>query len=265
MRLVWIRWVIQAAVPLHVNRDSSSPYILASLMRSALEFLKASVPLLSTSERRALARDMAYLGLEWIKAEEPSATPLSKALRQEVLYASGNPPRCWICGDIFSDAALSRFNGNNRSPASGITAIIDFMYPRGLNSKDFECHVDHVYPRAAGGGNDLDNLRLACGYCNSIKRESLDIYARTVFASPFDHARLGMIYPPNPYWVCRLLAVDGRCAECEFSRVDGPLRAAPQPFSRYVNPVNLALFCAEHDPLSSERMVSSEQFRRTRG
>ena len=32
-----------------------------------------------------------------------------------------------------------------------------------------DMHVDHITPRAAGGGNDLGNLQLLCGHCNSTK------------------------------------------------------------------------------------------------
>ena len=31
--------------------------------------------------------------------------------------------------------------------------------------------VDHVVPRRAGGGNELDNLRPAHGYCNNVRHK----------------------------------------------------------------------------------------------
>lgn len=29
--------------------------------------------------------------------------------------------------------------------------------------------IDHALPKARGGGNDIENLRAACGFCNSQK------------------------------------------------------------------------------------------------
>jgi 5-methylcytosine-specific restriction endonuclease McrA len=35
--------------------------------------------------------------------------------------------------------------------------------------------IEHVIPRAKGGGNTLDNLRPACGFCNSVHRNPNDV------------------------------------------------------------------------------------------
>ena len=35
--------------------------------------------------------------------------------------------------------------------------------------------IEHVIPRARGGGNTLDNLRPACFFCNSVHRNPNDI------------------------------------------------------------------------------------------
>lgn len=45
--------------------------------------------------------------------------------------------RCWYCGFTFTD--------------DGIRA----------------CTIDHVVPRSQGGTNAVENLRLACWYCNA--------------------------------------------------------------------------------------------------
>lgn len=54
---------------------------------------------------------------------------------------------------------------------------MDFLYgkqqgdcpgcKRHYPAKDF--HVDHIVPRADGGSDELDNLQLLCGHCNSTK------------------------------------------------------------------------------------------------
>jgi 5-methylcytosine-specific restriction endonuclease McrA len=44
--------------------------------------------------------------------------------------------------------------------------------------------VDHVVPRILGGGNDVDNMVPACGYCNTIKGgKALDSFRDLFFSS----------------------------------------------------------------------------------
>ena len=67
---------------------------------------------------------------------------------------------------------------------------VDFLYgrqrgdctgcTRHYQAKDFA--VDHVVPRAAGGSNELDNLQLLCGHCNSIKGDRDMDYLRARLA-----------------------------------------------------------------------------------
>ena len=39
-------------------------------------------------------------------------------------------------------------------------------------------HIDHIVPRAKGGGDILDNLQLLCGHCNSVKGQRDMAYLR---------------------------------------------------------------------------------------
>lgn len=63
----------------------------------------------------------------------------SKWVRASLLRRSKG--RCEICGDALS------LTHNDPKQAT----------------------VDHIVPRARGGGADLGNLQVACGYCNSRK------------------------------------------------------------------------------------------------
>lgn len=38
--------------------------------------------------------------------------------------------------------------------------------------------IEHVVPRFMGGTNDLDNLRPACAYCNSLHVNPLEVHLR---------------------------------------------------------------------------------------
>lgn len=62
------------------------------------------------------------------------------------------PEREWLplCRTVLSrDGSSCRYCGNNAGPF----------------------HIDHVVPVSRGGLNDLDNLVVACGPCNSSKRD----------------------------------------------------------------------------------------------
>jgi hypothetical protein len=134
------------------------------------------------------------------------------------------------------------------------------MFPRGLQARDTTIVVEHVRPlRAGGSSSDLRNLRLACDYCNSIKSDALTLYSRGQYSRQFNHPQLGPVFPPNPYWVVRLLAVDGKCAVCGRTSADRELLVATRSALRYMNPVSLEVYCADHDPLQSVRWVNASK------
>lgn len=80
--------------------------------------------------------------------------PNHRARRDAVVIALAerDGDRCWYCGCAFEERARSG---------------------RSLT-------LDHVEPRAGGGGSDLDNLRLCCATCNRRKGQlGADAYARS--------------------------------------------------------------------------------------
>jgi hypothetical protein len=259
VRAVWLRWLVEGAVPV-----GSSPrnvaLLAAELISSAEDMLAEVTPLLNQVERRAAAHVMAEIAFAWITAESGKRVRLSKSEKRLILLAAGHPVRCWICGSQFSERAIERYLGELDEPFVP-AAFVDCFYPRGIHASDYECQVEHVTPVAAGGTNDSENLRLACGYCNKIKRESLDIYARSSTYNNIIHPALGRLRLPNPYWVCRLMAVDGTCSVCACSSRDTAIRAGPARLSSYVNPSNLRLYCADHDPFLDVRWIPSSSFR----
>lgn len=141
--------------------------------------------------------------------------------------------------------------------------VIDFLFPRGVLAIDTTIAIEHVRPINAGGDPvDLRNLRLACNYCNSIKSDALTLYSRGQYAQPINHPHLGYIFPPNPYWVPRLLAVDGKCSSCDVTAAAAQLCAATRTPLKYMNPVNLEVYCTDHDPLRDFRWISRANFKR---
>lgn len=259
---LWLRWLIEAAIPANLASPSLNTLQLAAdLITSADNMLRTSMPILNESERRRTARIIAEIAFQWIRAEENKRDPLTRAEKWLVLTNAGTPPRCWICGEPFLERAIQRFKRTTSAPLTP-AAFVDCFYPKGLKKNDFQCQVEHVLPVAAGGTNDPGNLQLSCGYCNRVKRDSLDLYARTAGRGFISHPTFGKLRLPHPYWICRLLVVDGKCSICSASNKDAALRAGPSHPSRYINPSNLVLYCTTHDPFSETRWVPASTFLR---
>lgn len=262
MRILWFRWLIEGIIPPD-SSTLSDPDLAAALIGSAEVMLEVSSPLLNRIERSSTARLIAQIAYNWVNLDKVMRARFTSSDKKLVLLEAGDPPRCWICREPFSELAIKRFIRESREPLTA-NAIVDCFYPRGLNSNDFECQIDHVRPVAAGGGNDIDNLRLSCGFCNRTKSDSLDIYARAPRKLVITHPTYGELRAPHPYWICRMLAVDGRCSECSSDSRKVILRAAPSRPAKFVNPSNLQLFCDQHDPYSEVRWVSSNLLRPAR-
>jgi hypothetical protein len=87
----------------------------------------------------------AYAAVDLTEQIESCTAPLPRGVRAEVLLRDGN--RCRGCGWRPGDPVPQK-NGRD-------------LY-RGLE-------VDHVYPKSAGGTDDLENLQVLCTSCNASK------------------------------------------------------------------------------------------------
>ncbi|MFT7866782.1 MULTISPECIES: HNH endonuclease [Amycolatopsis] len=134
------------------------------------------------------------------------------------------------------------------------------MRPRGLKQRHLSIEIDHVTPVAGGGSNDVDNLRLACGWCNQVKSRYASLYdVATWPARHVDHPSLGWMTLPQPFWVLRIVSMRGRCEHpdgCSARLATDELFAAPARARGTLNPVNVRVYCHEHDPWSIDRLVS---------
>lgn len=83
------------------------------------------------------------------------------------LLSTGQPMRCWKCGLEATSFILER--GQN-----------DHVRPPTLNLYAWREHVpvlmtrDHIIPKAWGGVDAVENLRIACGPCNHKRQHALD-------------------------------------------------------------------------------------------
>ena len=122
---------------------------------------------------------------------------MSKALEERVaaVYAiEGIMERVEVSKKLFrgklstiSDPSTSR----ERHPRYDVFKPLIFGFQRGqCNGTKLEIHykeatVDHIIPKAAGGGDELDNLQVLCGPCNSLKGEGRqDAYLSKIDGDP---------------------------------------------------------------------------------
>jgi hypothetical protein len=128
--------------------------------------------------------------------------------------------------------------------------------PRGLIERDLRIEIDHVFPFSQGG-QDEDNLQLACGWCNRHKSAHLSIYDVEGQPRSAGQNSLGISSVPQPFWVVRLLALNRTCeyqSGCTRSVQTAELTVAAIRESGALNPTNLRVTCREHDPLGAIRL-----------
>ena len=179
---------------------------------------------------------------------------------------SGPEPRCWICGYKFTKWAENKFLAYGEYMEPPLSQFVDYMTLHGLSQRDVSVEVDHAIPFSKGG-NEEDNLRLACGWCNSHKSDHISLYDVAIKPRIVDHPKLGKRSLPHPFWIVRLLSVRRHCEYkdgCDKTVDNAQLTVVHKHPEGAMNPTNLRIICSEHDPIGSSRLVSrkvAEQMR----
>lgn len=179
-----------------------------------------------------------------------------------LIDVAGDPARCWICGTPFDTVAIDNFIFGDTQAIAPAT-FIDVLKPRGLSSRDGLIQIDHVFPVALGGDN-VENLALACGWCNRAKSAATSIYDVEGRPRPSGRNAIGLSSLPQPFWVVRQLGTVRTCEYsegCDHHAGNSPLTVAPATVGGAVNPQNLITTCLEHDPLRSLRFQPADVVR----
>ncbi|MGV9272313.1 HNH endonuclease [Streptomyces griseosporeus] len=259
---VWGRWFIESLVDL-APFEQDPNLTIGHLHVPILAYINAVSPQVPLDERREYARVLTRFAWQLVSARRgKKRSPISPALREE-LWALGQPaPRCYLCGFGFSEEARDKFLGvSNTSPPTPL--LVDFTRPRGIRSAQLCVEVDHVVPVAEGGETSADNLRLACGWCNSVKNRYTNIYDVIPWSlGIFEHPALGPITQPQPLWILRTVATRRRCEAPEGCTVrieEAELFAGPRNKGGALTPVNVAVYCEQHDPWRLDRWVGPKR------
>jgi 5-methylcytosine-specific restriction endonuclease McrA len=260
--VTWAQWFIQSFIDAAAPNAAYTSY--AHIVKDVLPAVQRLMPQAPTDETNALAFRIARIALEQIEIKaDRRRENLSAENREDILDLAGKQPRCWICGYRFSDWAVRRFLTKDEHASVTLPLFIDYVTGHGMRERDLSIEIDHVVPVAAGGRND-DNLRIACGWCNSRKKDYVSIYDVGSVPKVFHHPHLGVTSVPQPFWVVRLLALRKRCESstgCNRTTANSRLFIGPLNATGAMNPVNLTVRCADHDELRNHRLVPRSLFK----
>ncbi|MEU2448990.1 HNH endonuclease signature motif containing protein [Streptomyces sp. NPDC012765] len=259
---VWGRWFIESLVDL-APYELDAERGIGHLHGSIFEYFNAVSPQVPLDERKEYARVLTRFAWQIVLSRRSrKRAAIGLALRED-LWAMGQPePRCYLCGFLFGDQARDKFLGE-AAQMPPTPPLVDFTRPRGARASQLCVEVDHVIPVAEGGKTTIENLRLACGWCNSVKNRYTNIYDTTPWAvGIFEHPALGPVTKPQPLWVLRTVATRRRCESsggCMAKIEDSELFAGPRNSKGALTPVNLAVYCEEHDPWRLDRWIGPKR------
>ncbi|MFI2375828.1 HNH endonuclease [Streptomyces sp. NPDC018964] len=258
----WARWFIDGfadSAKYEINGDLS----YAHLYEEIKDNLASEISDTPDDEVRELARRIAKAAWQEILFRRVIRRDGLSAEEKEELWFSNEPtPRCYLCGYAFSDLAKKKFLGR---AAKGLkispSLVVDFVRPRGRVSADLLPEVDHVRPVAAGGAASVENMRLACGWCNRYKSSHGQLYdVPSKYTARLRHPVLGEVSVPQPLWIIRVVGLRGRCEHregCDAQVENAELFVAPRRPSGALAPSNCAAYCSEHDPWRDVRFVGT--------
>lgn len=263
--VLWLRWFLEGMCnPLRYVDDDTKTIVDVHL--DTLDRVNGMYPGTPQPERHQLAQQISrHVMAEVERRRRLARTHATAAQRRELVDNAGGAPRCWMCGYLFSRAAVDRFLRKSKFEPE-LPEFVDILRPRGLIKRDIRIEVEHIVP-VAGGGGGLDNLALACGWCNANKGARTSIYDARA-RSPRSAFVLGghqLHELPQPFWSVRLMAFRRTCEHlggCTASVDDAELFLAPSDPRGSLNPSNLRVVCASHDPYAARRFLGREAARK---
>jgi 5-methylcytosine-specific restriction endonuclease McrA len=255
--ILWARWFLEAVCdPQRFVRDYPGYAFLVAEVLPEIERLFPTSPI---DERHAVGVRVARLvDLEVRRRQDKRRMALDRDLRLRLWDEAGPEQRCWICGYRFDAQAADEFLGESEITDRALPLFVDYLRPKGLKVRDFRIEIDHVIPVSAGG-LELDNLRLACGWCNGHKSDCTSLYDVSGECRILQHPRTGAFAAARPFWIVRILAIRRRCewrGGCKATVDVAELTVAPIHRAGALNPVNLQLTCTEHDPIGPDRLMT---------
>lgn len=258
----WARWFVEGLVD--PRRYVGGRLNYAQIFSDVLEAVNNRFSDRTMQERVQLASSVSQALLRAVEqlASERRRALIDRSQKSFLIDVAGDPVRCWICGTAFDQVALDNFIYGETEPLP-VPAFVDVLKPRGLVPRDGAIEIDHILPVALGGENE-DNLALACGWCNRSKRAAVSVYEVEGRPRTAGLNRIKLFSLPQPFWVVRQLAVVRQCEHvdgCDRNALNAAMTVSPTMPGGSVNPQNLITTCFEHDPLRDVRLQTANDVR----
>lgn len=257
INILWTQWFIESICDpeIFANSDRGYAYIFQTV-HERIPYIFAGT---SEGERKKLTKYVARLVDKEVQRRKNRKRNFICLESKKMLWDIYGPEhRCWICGYKFTKWAKNKFIGENNYGESPLPQFIDYITLHGLTQRDISVELDHVVPFSKGG-NEEDNLRLACGWCNSHKGNWISLYDVPVKPHVVEHPKLGKQSIPHPFWIIRLLSIRRGCEYeygCDRTVDNSQLTVVYKNPSGSMNPTNLRITCFDHDPIGSDRLIS---------
>ncbi|MEX5271502.1 HNH endonuclease [Kocuria sabuli] len=266
VRMTWMRWYVDGLFDrLRYVKNSHLKY--ADLYKEISGQLRMQYDLAPRDEVNQAAAEISEFAWSEVQASRNiERKGISPQMREDLWFSAEPQPRCALCGYQFSDWARNQFlrrEGGSFAELD-LPMLVDYTRPRGIKHRDLRIEVDHVTPVSAGGSTTLKNLRLTCGWCNSVKSNHRSIYETSaVCKNKISIKGVGIVALPQPLWVLRIVATRGRCEDrngCPASLDTHELFVATRVEAGALTPASALVFCSEHDPWASKRYVGRSLF-----
>jgi 5-methylcytosine-specific restriction endonuclease McrA len=257
IHILWTQWFIESICDPDIFANSSQGY--AFILKTVQQRIPLIFPEVPEYERNELTKYIARLVDKEVERRKDRKRIFASLETRKMLWDICFPePRCWICGYKFTKWAENKFLGYSNYNDAPFPRFIDYMTLHGLIERDISVEIDHALPFSKGG-NEEDNLRLACGWCNSHKGDKVSLYDVALKPRILEHPKFRKQSVPHPFWIVRLLSVRRSCeyeGGCNYTVDNSQLTVFPRHPEGAMNPTNLRVICFEHDPLGSNRFVS---------
>lgn len=255
---LWTQWFLESICDPERFIENYPGYAhVVHSVKNEIPFLFSNIPIAKHGE---IIRQISKLLDGEIKRRHiQHRVTFDSRIKNMLLDIYGSEPRCWICGYKFSTWAMKKFSGQITSEEVPQPQFIDYLMPRGLNSRDLQIEIDHVFPFSEGGEEDIENLRLACGWCNVHKSNRLSLYDVASKPGIIHHPNLGRVTVPHPFWNVRLLSLHRQCQHeggCDRTVDNAELTITSRHPKGSMNPMNLRVTCIEHDNIGSNRFIA---------
>jgi hypothetical protein len=257
IHILWTQWFIESICDPNSFTTSHQGYA------HILKTVQSRVPIIFTGvtdeERNKISIYIARLVDKEVQRRKPRKRIFLSLDDRKLLWdIYGTEQRCWICGYKFTKWAENKFLKYPNYEEAPLPQFVDYMTLHGLKERHICVEVDHAVPFSKGGCEE-DNLRLACGWCNSHKSDRVSLYDVSLKPRILIHPKLGKQSIPHPFWIVRLLSIRRSCeyeGGCDQTVENGQLTVFPRHPEGAINPTNLRVICPDHDPLGSNRFVS---------